>query len=304
MKLAAIDIGSNAVRLLIEEVFEEDGGFRTQKVSFTRIPLRLGDDVFEFGAISHRKAMQLSKVMKAFWYLMDVHEITASRACATSAMREASNAEDVIDMVYRESGVKIDVIDGEEEADMIFGNFSVQRIDHSKSYLYIDVGGGSTELTIIKKGQRVKSRSFKIGTVRSLKNQVTSDDWDEAFKWLKDVRKDNEELTGIATGGNINRLYKMSRRTFGELITTEELNEIYTTIAAYSFEERMERLGLKRDRADVIIPAAEIYLRLLGEAKIKDIMVPRIGLADGIILKQYNDLRSAVEPDSRQRTKR
>lgn len=279
------------MRLLIEEVFEEEEGkHRTQKVSFTRIPLRLGDDVFEYGVISHSKAVQLGKVMKAFWYLMDVHNITAYRACATSAMREASNSADVIELVKREAGINIDVINGELEADMIFANFQMQKIDHSQSYLYIDVGGGSTELTVIKNGERIKSESFPIGTVRMLKHQVSDEAWSEAKKWLKSVRKEQDRLIGIATGGNINRLYKMSRRAFGELITTSELKEIYDTISRYTFEERMERLGLKRDRADVIVPASEIYLKMLGAANIEDIMVPRIGLSDGIILKLYSDL--------------
>ncbi len=291
MKLAAIDIGSNAVRLLIDEILEESNTFRTQKVSFTRIPLRLGDDVFEYGAISHRKAVQLGKVMKAFWYLMDVHEITSFRACATSAMREASNAEEVIEMVKREAGIGIDIITGHEEANLIFGNFPVQQIDHSKSYLYIDVGGGSTEVTLIKKGKRVKSESFRIGTVRILKNQVYEEDWTAAKKWLKTIKKEEDQLTGIATGGNINRLYKMSRRAYGELITTNEIKEIYDSISGMTYEERMEKLGLKRDRADVIVPACEIYLKLLSVANVEDVMVPRIGLADGIILGQWKEIR-------------
>lgn len=290
MKLAAIDIGSNAVRLLIEEFFEDGTSFRSQKVSFTRIPLRLGDDVFEIGHISHQKAVQLTKVMRAFWYLMDVHDITAFRCYATSAMREASNAQDIIELVNREAGIPIHIMTGEDEADAIFGNFSVQRIDHSTNYLYIDVGGGSTELTLIKNGQREKARSFKIGTVRMLKDQVKGDDWGEAQEWLHAVKKSEEKLIGIATGGNVNRLYKMSRRTFGELMTTTELREIYETLASFTFEERMEKLGLKRDRADVIVHAGQIYLHMLEHAGIEDIMVPRIGLADGIILRLYHEL--------------
>lgn len=291
MKLAAIDIGSNAVRLLIEEIFDEEGAFRTQKVSFTRIPLRLGDDVFEYGSISHHKAVQLVKVMRAFWYLMEVHDITAFRACGTSAMREASNATEVIDMVRREASINIELIEGGQEADIIFGNFFVQQIDHTKSYLYIDVGGGSTELTLIKNGERVKAESFKIGTVRMLKNKVRDKYWDQAADWLKIVSKKEDTLTGIATGGNVNRLYKMSRRTFGELMTTTEIREIYQKINAMTYEERIEKLGLKRDRADVIVPASEIYLHMFESAGIEDVMVPRIGLVDGIILKLYHDLK-------------
>lgn len=289
MKLAAIDIGSNAVRLLIAEVFESSEGFHNQKISFTRIPVRLGEDVFEYGAISHQKSIQLVKVMKAFWYLMDVHNIEFFRACATSAMREATNGKEIVDLVMREANIPIELIDGEVEADLIFSNFSVQKIDHSKSYLYIDVGGGSTELTLIKNGERVKSRSFKIGTVRMLKQKVKENQWIQARSWLKDIRDEEGELIGIATGGNINRLYKMSRRTFVEPLHYDELNEIYAFIKSYSYEDRMHKLGLKPDRADVIIPAAEIYMRMMVKAGIKEVMVPKIGLSDGIVLGLYED---------------
>lgn len=289
MKLAAIDIGSNAVRLLIAEIFELKDGYHTQKVSFTRIPVRLGDDVFEYGAISHQKAVQLVKVMRAFWYLMDVHNIEFFRACATSAMREASNSQEVIDLIQKEANIKIEMIDGEEEADLIFSNFFVQKINHKDSYLYIDVGGGSTELTLIKKGERQKSKSFKIGTVRSLKGKVKKSQWDAVNKWLKEIRSEENNLIGIATGGNINRLYKLSRRTFNENMSVKELEEIATYLSGFTYEERMYKIGLKPDRADVIIPASEIYLRIVKMAGIKDLMVPKIGLSDGIVLSLYEE---------------
>jgi exopolyphosphatase/guanosine-5'-triphosphate,3'-diphosphate pyrophosphatase len=289
LKFAAIDIGSNAVRLLVEEIFETETGFHTQKVSFTRIPLRLGTDVFENGEISKLKAAQLIKVMKAFWHLMDFHNIKNYRACATSAMREAKNRKDVIQQVKKETKIEIEIIAGQEEANLIFGNFLLQDIDHSKNYLYIDVGGGSTELTVIKKGERIKAKSFEIGTVRMLQNKVKEQEWTVLNKWVQDLRKDEANLVGIATGGNINRIFKMSRHTFNEPLTFNELLDIRNFIQGFSLEDRMEKLGLKSDRADVIEPAAEIYLRILENANIQEMIVPRVGLSDGIILQLYQN---------------
>jgi exopolyphosphatase/guanosine-5'-triphosphate,3'-diphosphate pyrophosphatase len=292
LKFAAIDIGSNAVRLLVEEIFDTEEGFHTQKVSFTRIPLRLGDDVFESGQISKTKTAQLIKVMKAFWYLMDFHNIKMYRACATSAMREAKNRKEVIQQVKKEAKIDIEVIEGQEEANLIFGNFFLQDIDHTKSYLYIDVGGGSTELTLIKNGERVKAKSFEIGTVRTLKGKVKDSEWISAMKWLKDLGEEEQDLTAIATGGNINRLFKMSRHTHNETITRNELEGIYDYINSFSMDDRMEKLGLKADRADVIVPAAEIYLRILDGSGIEHVLVPRVGLSDGIILGLYQSWKA------------
>jgi exopolyphosphatase/guanosine-5'-triphosphate,3'-diphosphate pyrophosphatase len=290
LKLAAIDIGSNAVRLLIEEVFEEDGGFRTQKESFTRIPLRLGDDVFEFGAISHRKAVQLSKVMKAFWYLMDVHEITSSRACATSAMREASNAADVVDMVYRESGVKIDVIDGEEEADMIVSTFLNQKLDPLGDYLYIDVGGGSTEVTMIKNGLRVQSKSFPIGTVRMLQGKVSKKKWVKARKWVHELADgEPDDLIAVGTGGNINKIFKEIGKKPHETISSEEIEDVHAHLKSFTYAERVSKLGLRPDRADVILPAAEIYHNFMRFAGVKQMTVPRVGLSDGVVFRLFQE---------------
>ncbi|MCH2198859.1 MAG: exopolyphosphatase [Flavobacteriales bacterium] len=295
MKLAAIDIGSNAVRLLIAEIFELKDGYHTQKVSFTRIPIRLGEDVFEYGAISHQKSVQMVKVMRAFWYLMDVHNIEFFRACATSAMREASNSSEVIDLVRKEANINIEIIDGEEEANLIFSNFFVQNIDHSKSYLYIDVGGGSTELTLIQNGKRKKAKSFKIGTVRTLKGKTKESHWEAAAEWLKEIHKEAGKLTGIATGGNINRLYKMSRCAFNEPFKRDELEEIAKVLKKHSYEERMYKLGLKPDRADVIIPASDIYLRMFKLAKVNEMIVPKIGLSDGIVLGLYEDWKKSIK---------
>lgn len=293
MKLAAIDIGSNAVRLLIEEIIETDAGFRTQKVSFTRIPLRMGEDVFEYGAISHQKAVQLVKVMKAFWYLMDVQSVEFFRACATSAMREASNGEEIVAMVQREANLTIELIPGDEEADLIFDAFFLQKLTTKKNYLSIDVGGGSTECTLIKKGQRVKAKSFKIGTVRILKGKVKDEDWVEARKWVKDLTVAEKELVGIATGGNINRIYKMSSGGMNGRIRTDELERIVKFLKRHTLDERMYKLGLKADRADVIVPAGEIYLRLLKKAGIEEVIIPKIGLSDGMILGLYNKWKTS-----------
>jgi len=288
MKLAAIDIGSNAVRLLIEEIIETDTGFHTQKVSFTRIPLRMGEDVFEYGAISHQKAVQLVKVMKAFWYLMDVQSVEFFRACATSAMREASNGKEVVAMVQRDANLKIELIRGDEEADLIFDAFFQKKLTTKKNYLSIDVGGGSTECTLIKKGQRVKAKSFKIGTVRTLKDKVKEEDWNDARQWVKDLGGSEKGLVGIATGGNINRIYKMTTGEPNGRMKTEELERIVKFLKRHTVDERMYKLGLKADRADVIVPAGEIYLRILKKAGIEEFIIPKIGLSDGIILGLYN----------------
>lgn len=297
MKLAAIDIGSNAVRLLIEQIIETDTGFHTQKVSFTRIPLRLGEDVFEYGAISHQKAVQLVKVMKAFWYLMDVQNVEFFRACATSAMREASNGDEIVAMVQREANLTIELIPGDEEADLIFDAFFQQKLTSKKNYLSIDVGGGSTECTLIKKGLRAKAKSFKIGTVRSLKAKVKEEDWDEAKLWAKEVGMTEKGLIGIATGGNINRMYKMSTGGINGKMKTVELERIVKFLKRHTVEERMYKLGLKADRADVIVPAGEIFLRILKRAGIEELIIPKIGLSDGMILGLYNKWKTSARKE-------
>lgn len=290
MKFAAIDIGSNAVRLLIEEVFELDKDFHIQKVSFTRVPIRLGEDVFSDGVISSQKRDQLIKTMKAFWYLMDVHDIEYFRACATSAMREASNGEEVVATILKEANLPIEIISGKKEADLLFDNFTHHHhMDLKKSYLYIDVGGGSTELTLIKNGQRMQSRSFRIGTVRMLKGKTKNIQWKEAKSWIEKVVKDEKKLTGIGVGGNINKIYKLSRRKMWEPITFTELQEVYQLLKNYTYEERISEVGLKPDRADVIIPASEIYLRMMEMAGVRKMYVPGVGVSDGIVLNLYKD---------------
>ena len=287
MKFAAIDIGSNAVRLLVSQVLDIDGETYFQKVSFTRVPIRLGEDVFDKGKISDKKIKSLVRTMRAFWYLMDVQEVIDFRACATSAMREASNGKAVIEQIKEQANVDINLISGAEEADLIFGNFWHQKIDKKKNYLYVDVGGGSTELSIIKRGKRVKAKSFKIGTVRALKNKVKSSAWSDIKEWVKEELKEENKLTGIGTGGNINRLYKMSSCKMNAPLTLQELKSLNDMVRSHSWEERISELRLKPDRADVIVHAAEIYIKTMELAGVKKMIVPRVGLSDGIIIDLF-----------------
>lgn len=287
MKFAAIDIGSNAVRLLIEEVHLSGGNFHIEKVSFTRVPIRLGADVFESGVIGDYKLKQLIKAMKAFWYLMDVHEIEHFRACATSAMREAVNRDFIIEKVKRKTNIQIEIIDGDEEAELIFSNFFLQDIDLTGDYLYIDVGGGSTEVTLIKNGARVKARSFSIGTVRMLKGKVSKKRCVEARSWIKNLVKKEDNLVAIGTGGNINKIFKLSGKKPYETITPNEIKQMHDYIEGFSFDERILKLRFRPDRADVIIPAAEIYYNFMEFSGISEMIVPKVGLSDGIILQLF-----------------
>lgn len=287
MKFAAIDIGSNAVRLLIEEVFNDGKHYHIEKVSFTRVPVRLGEDVFSKGKISREKTRQLIKTMKAFWYLMDVHQIEYFMACATSAMRDATNRRQVIAAVKKEANIKIEVLTGDQEADLIFSNSKVQPAGSRGSFLYIDVGGGSTELTLMRNRQRVKSKSFELGTVRALAGTVKRTEWEKAERWVQNTLKPGTRLTAIGTGGNINTVFKLSGKKPAEMLTYTELSAQYRQLKALSLEERITRMKLKPDRADVIIPACEIYLRIMRLAGIKQMIVPKIGLSDGIILDLF-----------------
>lgn len=298
MKFAAIDIGSNAVRLLIEEVFFDNESYTIKKVSFTRVPIRLGEDVFETGSISEHKLNQLAKTMKAFWYLMDVHGIEHFRACATSAMREADNRNEVLRKIKQEANIDIEVIDGEEEAKLIFSNFFTQNVDPDGNYLYIDVGGGSTECTLIKDGQRITSKSFRIGTVRMLKGKVSKKDWVRARKWVKKLVKEEDALLAIGTGGNINKIFKEAGKRPSETISDLEIEEMYNYIKSFSYDQRITRLRMRPDRADVILPASEIYFNLMRFANIQDMMVPKVGLSDGIVLQLFRQWQEELATDA------
>ena len=277
------------------EVIERDDHPIIKKQTLIRVPIRLGEDVFDSGAIGPAKRDYLIKSLKAFRLLTEVYGVPYLRCCATSAMREATNRDEELARVEMDSGVHIETIAGKVEADLIVNTFWTQDLLKDRSYLYIDVGGGSTELTWLEKGRRVKSASFKVGTVRILKGKVSPEVWIDIRAFLEDLRKEHGQLMAIGTGGNINRLFKENGNLFGEPLTRNDIQRQRDRIADYSFEDRIKLLRLRPDRADVIIPAADIFLRVLADADIEEIFVPKVGLADGIIydlyMKQYGHVK-------------
>ena len=283
------------MRLLVGEVIERDDHPVIKKQTLVRVPIRLGEDVFESGAIGNAKRDYLIKSLKAFRLLAEVYGVKYLRCCATSAMREATNKEEVLTRVEMESGVHIEVINGKSEADLIVNTFWTQDLLKERPYLYIDVGGGSTELTWLENGRRVKSASFKIGTVRTLKEKVKPETWVEVQSFLEELRAQHGQLVGIGTGGNINRIFKENGNVFGEPLSKNDIQEQRDRIASFSYEDRIRSLRLRPDRADVIIPAADIFLRVMDFADIDEVFVPKVGLADGIIydlyMKQYGRVR-------------
>jgi exopolyphosphatase/guanosine-5'-triphosphate,3'-diphosphate pyrophosphatase len=290
LKFAAIDIGSNAIRILFYNVFVDDKEPVFKKISLTRLPIRLGEDVFTEGVISEKKIRKLIRSMAAFKALMDVHEVSAYRAYATSAMREAENGLEVIQKVFFETGIVINIIDGNTEADVIFTNKITENPDPKKSYLFIDVGGGSTELTLFSKNKKIMSASFNLGTVRMLSDRVAEETWKKVKGYAKEIReKTDGELIGIGSGGNINRLHKLAALKEGKPLSVKKLKDMYETLRSMSYDDRTHILGLNTDRADVIIPACEIYLFITKYAEIKQIQVPKIGLSDGIIKELYRE---------------
>ena len=287
MRFGAIDIGSNAVRLLIADIIEDDSNLIIKKLSLTRVPIRLGASVFDTGNISSSKAKKLAKTMKAFKYLMEVYDVKDWRACATSAMREAENSEDVMSKVKAYSGIDIEIINGQTEANLIFSTFKTQKLNPLQTYLYIDVGGGSTEISLLKNGKRVNGRSFKIGTVRLLKKKVKPELWEEMRTWVGKIIGVEKNILAIGTGGNVNRLFKMSGLAYGELLEFSKLEALHKSVKSMSLRDRIIKLRLRPDRADVIVPAGDIYLEVLRKAGITQMSVPKIGLSDGIALYLY-----------------
>lgn len=283
MKFGAIDIGTNAARLLVGEVTKEDGHFFVNKVSYTRIPLRLGGDVFENGRISKKKADHFVKTMKAFSLIAEIFEVRELRACATSAMREAKNSKSVRERILNETGVSIDVISGEEEAELIFGTFFLLDIDKSVPFMVIDVGGGSTEVSVFEKGQRVASKSFEIGTLRILKGKTRNTIWEEMQDWICQSVDLTEVHTVYGTGGNINKAHKLLGAGHMQALSLDKLENLRDELAPLSLKQRMDRYQLKPDRADVLVPALDIYCYLMTQLNYTDIFVPKIGLSDGIV---------------------
>lgn len=289
-KYGAIDIGSNAVRLLVANVIEEknkDPKFK--KSALVRVPIRLGADAFVTGNISEENTQRMIDAMNAFQLLMKVHGVEKYKACATSAMREAKNGEATTKTILKETGIKIDIIDGKEEAKIISSTDLDQLIQSDNSYLYVDVGGGSTEFTVFSEGQIVNSKSFKMGTVRLMnysKKEIKAV-FKDVEKWIKENTKDIKRISLIGSGGNINKLFKMSGRTEGNPISYIYLNAQYQFLKQMSYKERISELSLNPDRADVIIPATKIYLSAMKWSGARKIYVPKIGLSDGIIKGLY-----------------
>lgn len=287
-KFAAIDIGSNAIRLLINNVIEHDQKPTVFKKSeLVRVPVRLGEDSFLRGEISERNLKRLVKTMQSFDLLMQVYGVERYMACATSALREAKNGQEVIEKVQKESGVQIQIIDGKQEASIIASTDLKDLIKSDRFYLYVDVGGGSTEFTIFDKGKPVMSRSFEIGTVRILNDLVKETVWDEIKQWITSNMNVENKVEIIGSGGNINKLHKMSGRKIGQPLSYIWLNAQYHFLNSMDYEDRISELGLNQDRADVIIPATKIFLNAAKWSKAKKIHVPKIGLADGMIKTLY-----------------
>lgn len=298
-KYAAIDIGSNAIRLLIASVVEQEGKDTLfKKTSLVRVPIRLGEDVFLQGRISDVNFDRMLESMKAFKLLMSIHNVKKFRACATSAMREAANGKEIAVKIYSETDLKINIIDGNDEAAIIATTDLKSLIKSEKTFLYVDVGGGSTEFTLYANGHTVDSRSFKLGTVRIINDILEDTIWDDVEEWIKESTKSYTKVSLIGSGGNINHIYKNSGKKIGKPLSYFYLGQYYDLVKSYSYEERITELNMNPDRADVILPATRIYLSAMKWSRAKNIYVPKIGLSDGIIKSLYNEkLAGEIEVD-------
>ena len=292
MRLAAIDIGSNAARLLITDVIPGPQDVpEFIKVALVRVPLRLGFDVFDKGQISAAKTEKIIKTIKSYKLLLDVYEVKHLRACATSAMRDAVNAAEIIKKVKSETGIEIHIISGQEEASFIYENHIAENMTTAESYLYIDVGGGSTELTFFSDSKLIFKESFNIGTIRLLKNQVTEASWDEMKEFIRNKTKGYHHVTAIGSGGNINKIFSISKRKEGKPLSLDLLRDYYKEFSTLSLTQRISLYKLREDRADVIVPALIIYINVMRWADAEEIFVPKIGLADGLIHSLYEEVR-------------
>ncbi len=296
MRLAAIDIGSNAARLLISDVLDvpQKGSPEFIKVSLVRVPLRLGFDVFDKGEIGPGKAANLIKTIQSYKLLMDVYDVKHLKACATSAMRDASNGHEIIKKIKAETGISITIISGQEEASFINENHFADGLNREESYLYIDVGGGSTELTFFSDGKMVFKESFDIGTIRLLKNQVAESTWDKMKEFIKTRTKGYHHVSAIGTGGNINKIFSISKRKEGKPLPLELLRDYYKEFSNLSLDQRMSLYKFREDRADVIVPALLIYINVMRWADAIEIFVPKIGLADGLIHTLYEEVKKSA----------
>lgn len=287
MKVAAVDIGSNAIRLQVSKVISYEGRYNFKKLEYVRFPLRLGHDVFNSKSISAKSEAKFMKLMEAFQILIELYEVDDYYICATSAMRESKNGHEIVEKVREKLGFKINVIDGNKEAELI-NRAIIQHLDEKK-YLHIDVGGGSTELNLYINQEKIIARSFKIGSVRRLEKHDTPANWQKMIEWVNvNVQQKHQGIIAIGTGGNINKISEIAKKKSGKILTYTKVAEIQQYIASFSLEDRINRLQLNPDRADVIIPASEIYLGVMKAAKAKSILVPDVGLKDGIMHMLYD----------------
>ncbi|WP_080780231.1 Ppx/GppA phosphatase family protein [Chryseobacterium phocaeense] len=290
MKIAAIDIGSNAARLLINEVKISNKKPEFIKLNLLRIPLRLGMDVFTMGMIGEEREKMVIDSMKIFSDLMKIYKVDHYRACATSAMRDASNGDDIIRSVRETSGINIEIISGDEEATLVYENHVAEGLDKEFAYLYIDVGGGSTELTFYENGKMVYEKSFNIGTIRLLNNLVSAQNWQEMKDEIKKNIVSKKPIVAIGSGGNINKVFSMSKTKDGKPMTLSHLKKVYKEFNELSVEERMTKYTLREDRADVLVHALRIFNNVMSWSDISRIFVPKISVADGLIHNIYSQL--------------
>lgn len=287
MKFGAIDIGTNAARLLVGEVCKDGEHHYVKKISYTRIPLRLGDDVFDNGKISKQKQDHFIDSILAFKLISGIFEVEELRAVATSAMREAKNADKILSKIKIKTGIDIEVISGQVEAELIFGTFMLLDFDRKNSFIVVDVGGGSTEISVFENGTKTVSKSFDMGTIRILKGKVENALWTEMTDWLQENVDSKSEHQLFGTGGNINKIHKIIGLKDKTPVDLNSMKKLFENLKDLTVEERIDRFQLKPDRADVIVPALEIYLHVMKELNCDEISVPKIGLSDGMIYEMY-----------------
>lgn len=292
MRFASIDIGSNAVRLFLCHVIEDNSEPLFKKSELIRMPIRLGEDAFLYKKITEDKISKLVDVMKGFKYLIKVFEAVDYKACATSAMREAINNKEIVERIKKEARLNVEIIDGKTEAEIIYSNHIAEHLEHDQSYLYIDVGGGSTELTLFSDNKIVFSQSFNIGTIRLLHDRIDKEYWNFFKNKIKEISKGIHPITAIGSGGNINKIFKMIKKKEAKPLYYSRLKEFYDYLSSFSVTERITELGLSPDRADVIVPAGKIFLTVMKAAQIEKVVVPQIGLSDGIIHLLYEKYKS------------
>jgi exopolyphosphatase/guanosine-5'-triphosphate,3'-diphosphate pyrophosphatase len=296
LRLAAIDIGSNAARLLITEVSKDSKGvIQFNKLNLLRVPLRLGFDVFETGTISKERTGMFIQTMKAYKHLLNAYSVTHLKACATSAMRDAKNSADIIRKIRLETDIQIEVISGDLEASLVYENHIAEALDRNNSYLYIDVGGGSTELSFFSNGILSFKKSFNIGTIRLLKNMVQMKEWDDMKDTIRLLTKGPKKVVAIGSGGNINKVFSLSKKKDGKPLPLELLRDYYKELSSVTLEQRINTYNLREDRADVILPALEIYINVMRWSNADEIFVPKIGLADGLVKHLWAEVKHTAQ---------